>query len=141
MKYHFRVHKEKDGFSAQCIELEGCLTEGDSMKELEANMAEALNLYVFESEDSKDLAALPDQSIKTSAQIVEVSLDPEIAFSFLLRHHRINNKLTQQQAAQKMGFKNVYSYQRLEKKCNATIELIAKVKKLFPKFSIDMALA
>lgn len=141
MKYHFRVRKEKDGFSAQCIELEGCITEGDTVKELETNMAEALNLYVFESEDSKDLAALSDQSIKTSAHVVEVALDPEIAFSFLLRHHRIKNKLTQQQAAQKMGFKNVYSYQRLEKKCNATIELIAKVKKLFPKFSIDLALA
>jgi predicted RNase H-like HicB family nuclease len=141
MKYHFRIHKEKIGFFAQCIEFEGCITEADSMKELEANMAEALNLYVLESEDSNDLAVLPDQSITTSTHIVEVPLNPEIAFSFLLRHHRIKNKLTQQQAAQKMGFKNVYSYQRLEKKCNATIELIAKVKKLFPKFSIDLALA
>jgi|APFre7841882654_1041346.scaffolds.fasta_scaffold91348_2 predicted RNase H-like HicB family nuclease len=141
MKYHFRVEKEKKGFSAQCIEFEGCVTQGDSMKELVANMEEALNLYVFEPEDSKELVSLPDKKIKASAHIIEVPLDPEIAFSFMLRYHRIKNNLTQHQAAEKMGFKSLYSYQRLEKKCNVTIDIIARVKKLFPDFSIDLAFA
>jgi len=47
MKYHFRVHKEEDGYSAQCIELEGCITQGDSQEELFENMKEVLNLYVL----------------------------------------------------------------------------------------------
>jgi predicted RNase H-like HicB family nuclease len=84
MKYHFKIRKEKRGFSAQCIELAGCLTQGDSMKELLKNMQEALNLYVQEPEDSTDLASFPNGSIKRSKNIVEVALDPEIAFSFII---------------------------------------------------------
>lgn len=79
MKYHFRICKEKDGYSAQCIELKGCITQGDSMKELLENMQEALNLYVQEPADSENLAALPNESIRKSKNVIEVALDPEIA--------------------------------------------------------------
>lgn len=44
--YHFKIHKEDHGYWAQCIELPGCVTQGDSMKELRTNMQEALNLYL-----------------------------------------------------------------------------------------------
>jgi len=116
MKYHFKVHEEGKLFWAQCVELEGCITQANSMKELQKNMQEALNLYIQEPEDSKDLAELPDESIKLSKNIVEVPLDPQVAFSFMVRHHRIAHRMTQQQAAKKMGFDNLYSYQRLESK-------------------------
>lgn len=141
MRYHFRIQKEKTGYSAQCIELKGCLTQGDSMEDLIANMEEALNLYIQEPEDSKELAPFPNKKIKTSKYVVEVSLGPTIAFSFMLRYHRIQDNLTQQEAAKKMGFNRVYEYQRLEKEGNATIETISKVKKLFPEFSVDYAFA
>jgi predicted RNase H-like HicB family nuclease len=90
MKYHFRVRKEKVGYSAQCIELEGCVTEGNSKRKLHKNMQEALNLYIQEPESSNDLADFPDNSIRRSKNVVEVSLDPSIAFSFLVRYHRTN---------------------------------------------------
>jgi DNA-binding XRE family transcriptional regulator len=49
--------------------------------------------------------------------------------------------LTQQEAAKKLGFSNIYSYQRLEtRRCNPRLETIALLKKLFPEFSIDYAL-
>ena len=54
MKYHFRIKKEDDGFSACGIELEGCITQGDSMEELLDNLREALHLYVQEPADSND---------------------------------------------------------------------------------------
>lgn len=140
MIYHFKVHKEKGGFWAQCIELEGCVTEADTMKELQENMQEALNLYVEEPANSKDLAALPDKSIKLSKNIVGVALDPHIAFAFLMRYFRIQHGLTQQEAASKMGFDTLYSYQRLEgKKCNPSLKMITRIKKVFPEFSIDYA--
>ena len=139
MKYHFKVHQEEKYLWAQCVELEGCFTQAESEEELQRNMREALNLYVYEPEDSKELAPLPDESIKLSKHVVEVPVDPEIAFSFMVRYHRIHNHLTQKQAAKKMGFKSLYSYQRLEMKCNATLDMIAKVKELFPDFSIDLA--
>jgi len=141
MKYHFRVRKEKDGYSAHCIELEGCVTQGDSMDELFENMKEALNLYVQEPAEPKDLAALPDDSIRKSKNVVEVPVDSEIAFSFLIRYYRIQRGLTQHQVAKKLGFDNINSYQRLErKKCNPNLKILSKIKAIFPEFSLDFAL-
>ena len=53
MRYHFKIHKEDIGYSAQCIELPGCVTQGDTMQELQKNMRDALNLYIEEPEDRK----------------------------------------------------------------------------------------
>lgn len=142
MKYHFKIHKEGKFYWAQCIELDGCVTQGKTLKELDNNMQEALNLYIQEPEDSSDLAPLPKESIRKSKKVVEVPVDPEIAFSFMVRYHRIKKyKMTQNQAAKKMGFETIYSYQRLEaKKCNPSLKILSKVKKAFPDFSIDYAL-
>jgi predicted RNase H-like HicB family nuclease/DNA-binding XRE family transcriptional regulator len=141
MKYHFRVRKEDDGYSAHCIELDGCITQGDSMDELFENMKEALNLYIQEPAESKDLAALPNDSIKRSKNIIEVPVDSEIAFSFLMRYYRIQHGMTQYQVAKKLGFDNINSYQRLErKKCNPSLKLLSKIKAIFPEFSLDFAI-
>ena len=142
MKYHFKISKEKTGYSAQCIELEGCITQANSKKQLCENMQEALNLYVQEPESSKDLAALPNKSIRKSKNVVEVPLDPSVAFSFLVRHERIKHGWTQEQTANKMGFDKVFMYQRLESKnCNPTLKTIQMVKQTFPKLSLDSACA
>ena len=140
MVYHFKIHKEKDGFWAQCIELSGCMTQADTMKELQKNMQEALNMYVEEPNNSEELAELPNDSIKKSKNVIQVALDPLIAFAFLVRYFRIKHGLTQQEAAKKMGFDTLYSYQRLEaKKCNPSLKMITRIKKVFPEFSIDYA--
>jgi antitoxin HicB len=142
MKYHFKIKKEKTGYSAQCLELKGCITQGDDMNELYHNMEEALNLYVEEPEDSKELAALPNERIRLSKTVAEVSLDPQIAFSFMVRYYRLKHGMTQHQAAKKMGFPDLYSYQRLEaKRCNPTLKILSKIKKAFPEFSVDYALS
>lgn len=141
MKYHFKVYKEEGGYFAQCLELPGCITEADSMEELYQNMQDALNLYIEEPETSKDLANLSDEKIRRSKNIVEVPVDPQIALAFLLRYFRIKLGLSQQEAAAKMGFTNLYSYQRLEAaKCNPSLKMLAKIKRAFPGFSIDYAL-
>jgi predicted RNase H-like HicB family nuclease/DNA-binding XRE family transcriptional regulator len=142
MKYHFRIHKEDDGFWAQCIELIGCITQADSREELDSNMQEALNLFIEEPDSSQDVANLPDESIAPDFNIVEVSLDPAIAFSFLMRYYRIKLGMTQTEVAKKMGFHTLYSYQRLEAgKCNPSLRMLARIKEVFPEFSIDFALA
>lgn len=86
MKYHFKIHKEGSGFWAECMELSGCVTQGDSMKELKKNMEEALNLYIDEPESSKKLIPLPDESITKSCSIIEVPVEPSIALSFMVRY-------------------------------------------------------
>lgn len=141
MKYHFEIHKEDDGYWAKGIELEGCVTQADTLDELYQNMQEALDIYIEEPESSKDLAALPDESIKTSDNIVEVAVDPNIAIAFLIRYYRITHGLTQKQLAEKMGFEQLYSYQRLESgKSNPSLKMLYKFKRIFPDFSIDYAL-
>jgi predicted XRE-type DNA-binding protein/predicted RNase H-like HicB family nuclease len=47
--YHFEVHKEKNGFWAEYLELPGCFTQARTMKELHKNMHEALDLILEES--------------------------------------------------------------------------------------------
>lgn len=47
-----KVEKEDVGYSAYCIELEGCLSQGDTMEDLQANLHEVLNLCLDEPSGS-----------------------------------------------------------------------------------------
>lgn len=140
MRYHFRIHKEKKGFWAECIELPGCVTQANTREELNASMQEALNLYLEEDDVTEYLAPLPKMSIKTGRNVVAVPVDPSIALSFAIRRERIQCGLTQREAADKLGMKAIYSYQRLERKCNPTLDLIYKLVSLFPALSLDKIL-
>ena len=40
-------------------------------------------------------------------------------------------------AAEMLGMKNVYSYQRLEKKTNATLSIIGKIRTTFPDIKLE----
>jgi predicted RNase H-like HicB family nuclease len=93
MKYHFKVRKEGKWFWAQCIEFPGCVTQGTSMHALHKNMEEALNLYIEEPEDSKERAVLPHESIHASKSIVEVAVDPQSAFAFMMRYQALRTAL------------------------------------------------
>ena len=140
MRYHFKVHKEKEGFWAECIELPGCVTQADTKEDLYLNMQEALNLYLEEVEDYEYLAPMPKTSIKEERNVVEVPVDPSVALAFSIRYQRIKQGLTQREAADQLGMKAIYSYQRLEKRCNPTLDLIYKLVLLFPALSLDKIL-
>ena len=46
-KYSIRYKKGKQGgFSGQCVELPGAISQGETLKELRANMAEAIRLVL-----------------------------------------------------------------------------------------------
>lgn len=140
MRYHFKVHKEKEGFWAECIELPGCVTQADTKEELGLNMQEALNLYLEETEDYEYLSPMPKISLKGERNVVEVPVDPSVALAFSIRYQRIKQGLTQREAANQLGMKAIYSYQRLEKRCNPTLDLIYKLVLLFPALSLDKIL-
>lgn len=138
MVYHFRVHKNRDGLWAECLELRGCSTQGDSIGELLENAREALNLYLEEPEDSQVIFPLP--VAHRSKDAIEVPVEPGVAFSVLLRNYRISNKYTQRQVAKKLGMKNLYSYQRLERRSNPNLATLQKIKRVFPDLSVDYVL-
>lgn len=137
MKYHFKTHKEKSGFWAECLELKGCQTQGDTQEELIANMSEALNLYLDEPENSKMVFPVPDARIH-GRNIVEVPVEPKIAWTVLLRNTRLSHKMTQKDVAQALKIKSVYAYQKLEssKTANPALSTIVRVKSVFPELNL-----
>ncbi|PJZ70836.1 HicB family protein [Leptospira perolatii] len=139
MHYHFRIHTDKTGYWAECIELKGCMTQADSKEELEANIHEALNLYLNDNEDSKSIFPLPKKKV-SGRNIVLAAVDPKIAFSQILRMTRLKRGLSQKQAASLIGMKNLYSYQRLEspKSANPALSTIARIKQVFPELALDL---
>lgn len=142
MKYHFRIHKEKDGYWAESVE-EGlnANTQADTLEELHKNMKEVLELCLEEPEASTYIPPLPDPSIK-GKNIVEVPVDPKIALAAMVRRERLEHKLSQRKVAEKLGFKNVIQYQRLEsgKNLNPELETLIKLKRIFPGLSVDAVL-
>ena len=142
MRYHFKVYHEKKGYWAECIELRGCITQADTKRELSENAQEALNLFLDEPETSQCIFPEPCSSAK-GKEIIEVSVDPKIAFAMILRQERIKHHLTQNQVAKKLGYKNPYSYQRLEnsKTANPSLLTIASLKSIFPDLNIEAIVA
>ncbi len=138
MKYHFKYKKEGATYWARCVELRGCYTQGKTLQELKENMHEALNLYLDEPANSKTAFAPPKKFVK-GRNIIAVAIEPRIAFALNLRHLRAARGLTQKEAAKRLGFKNLFSYQRLESSKTANPELVtlAKIKELFPEFDLD----
>lgn len=138
MKYHFKVHKEKKGYWAECVELEGLRTQGDNMEDLKANMSEALDLYLSEPEDSKHIFLAPKKNVPNA---VKVPVSSNVAFSVEIRQLRLKAGKTQAEMAEALHFKNLFSYQRLETpKSNPTLETLTAIKKEFPSFDLSKIL-
>lgn len=137
MTYHFTSHKELNGYWAECCELEGCVTQADTLEELYASCEESLNLYLEEPKDTKVVFPLPDETLNSKKNLIKAVVEPEIALAVLLRYYRSNADMTQKQAAEMLGMKNVYSYQRLEKRSNPTLAIIKKIHALFPEIKLE----
>lgn len=134
MKYHFNVHRDSDGLWADCVELEGCRSEGDTMEELQQNLHEALNLYLDEPAGSNLLFAFPDPALEDSDEVIGIQVDSSIAFALLVRHYRITHRMTQKEAQEALGLPNRTSYTRLERKGNPRLKTIERIIKAFPDF-------
>jgi predicted RNase H-like HicB family nuclease/DNA-binding XRE family transcriptional regulator len=139
MVYHFKIRQEGRGYWAECLELRGCSTQAESLDDLAAGAYEALNLYLEEPQDSSVSFALP-QRLPQDTSILEVPVDPQIALSVLLRSFRASHNYTQKDVAEKLGMRNVYSYQRLERRCNPSLSTLQKLREVFPDLSIDCVL-
>src|ERR1044072_6950595 len=136
MFYHFKIHKDpRGGFWAECVELEGCQTQGETMEELRANMPEALDVYLSEPRDSDVVFPLP-KKMAARKNIEEAEATPRVAFAYLLRRERLKRHLTQKQVAEKMGYKSLYAYQKLQaaKSANPGLDTLRKIREVLPDF-------
>ena len=140
MKYHFKTHLREQECWAECLELEGCVTQGRDIEDLKLNAYDALNLYLEEPEDSKVVFPLPKAISATRKDVFEVEVEPQIAFSFLLRQTRVAHGLTQKAMAKKLKMENLYSYQRLERRANPTLSTVKKIMNIIPDFPFQYVL-
>lgn len=142
MIYHFKIHKEKNGYWAECLEIPGCSTQGDSLGELAVNAQEALNLLLDEPENSKVIFPLPAKNIKDSKNTINVKVEPSIAFAFLMRRTRLMKGLTQHEMKSLLKFKTLFSYQKLEraKYANPTLKSMEHIKDCLPEFPFQLLL-
>jgi predicted RNase H-like HicB family nuclease len=86
MKYHFKLDKEDSGYSTECCELEGCITEGDTAEELYANCAEALDVYLYTApDDTRRCFPLPDERLDGRQNIIAVPVAPDKEMLILSR--------------------------------------------------------
>jgi predicted RNase H-like HicB family nuclease len=53
--FNIIIHKseEEKGYWAECLELSGCFTQGDTLRETELNMYEAIDLFLEDCADLK----------------------------------------------------------------------------------------
>jgi len=140
MFYHFKIHREGKGYWAECLELEGCHTQGENLQQLKSNMAEALNLYLSEPFHSKIIFPLPLEKKGPSKNVERVNVEASIAFSILLRRMRLQKKLTLREMASKLNYKNINTYVKLEKpkQANPELKTIASIQKIFRDFPIAL---
>ena len=137
MIYHFNMYKEEDGFWAECVELPGCKTQAETYNELIEVCKESLNIYLEEPKDSKVVFPLPNESLDNDSTLLRIDVEPEVALAVLLRYNRSNLRLTQKQVAEMLGMKNIYSYQRLEKRSNPTLTIIKRIHSIFPEINLE----
>ncbi|MGG6267595.1 type II toxin-antitoxin system HicB family antitoxin [Leptolyngbya sp. AN03gr2] len=66
------IEKDADGYYAYCPALKGCQTQGDNLEEVQANIKEAIGLYLSTlSEEEKQ--ALQKQEVLTMTLEVQVA--------------------------------------------------------------------
>ena len=139
MIYHFKIYREKSGYWAECLEIRGCRTQGEDIKELANNAHEALNLLLDEPENSKIIFPLP-KNVKSQKNILEVKVEPSIAFAFLMRRTRLQKGLTQHQMKNLLEYKSLFAYQKLEKAkyANPTLKSLENIKQHLPEFPFQL---
>ena len=64
-KFTITIQKEDEGgFSGQCLEIPGAISQGESLEELKKNMKEAIQLSI---------EYLEDKAKKENKQVIEIS--------------------------------------------------------------------
>lgn len=139
ISYHFKIQPEKEGgFTAECLEIEGCRTQADSIDELRKNMKEVLNLCLDEPEDSRLTFPVPRTFKKIPGNVEVVEPDQKILLAQLLRQARLKAGLSQQEMANRLQFKAISHYQKLEKRANPTFDTMIRLKRALPEFQPDL---
>jgi hypothetical protein len=139
MHYHFKVHKEGNAYWAECCEFSAhtCTDGPGTLDDLRKQCVECLDVALYRDDNDPDDIPMPNYSLDNNKRLLKIPVEPGRAFSMLLKKSRLRSKLTQKEAAARLGMKNLYSYQRLEKKPNPTLAVMERVWKAFPDIKLE----
>jgi predicted RNase H-like HicB family nuclease len=88
MHYHFIFHEEDGyGFYTECVEIDGCRTEGHSFAETVANCEEVLELVLDEPAGDRLAPPLPDYSLDADEALVRIPVPPQMEAQVLARFY------------------------------------------------------
>ncbi|MDR0867504.1 MAG: type II toxin-antitoxin system HicB family antitoxin [Planctomycetota bacterium] len=76
MTYHFQLHRENGGYWAECCELAGCVTQGDTLDDLHGACREALTLYLDEPSGA---FPPPNAALDADHSLLKIAVEPELA--------------------------------------------------------------
>jgi len=62
--YNVKVTEHSEGFTGQCLELPGAISEGKTLDELKANMKEAIELVLEEIQESSKSGTIAIEIIR-----------------------------------------------------------------------------
>lgn len=60
------IEQDKNGFVAECLDLQGCYTEGKTYEEVVKNIKDAIRLHVADRVAKKEKVALPERFFSLS---------------------------------------------------------------------------
>ncbi len=68
-KINVVVEKDADGYYAYCPDLKGCQTQGDSLEEVQANIQEAVELYLETLSDEEKQELLHRETLTMTLEV------------------------------------------------------------------------
>ena len=127
VSYQAKISEEKDGFSVEFPDLDGCFTFGSSIEEALFNAREALDLYLESAIDPKWKVPMA-QNRKKNKNYFWITPSLEIAIPLTIRLLRETSNLSQPEIAKRVNMK-VQQYQKLEypRKSNPTTKSLISV--------------
>ena len=53
-EFHVLIEKDKHGYFARCIDVDGCFAQGDMYEEVEKEIKDAIQLHLMDRENGSD---------------------------------------------------------------------------------------
>lgn len=104
MRYFAKLTEQPEGgYCVSFPDLEGCFTEGDTLKEALDNAAEALNLWLESVCDPDYTFAVPPTKRRRGKNYYPIEVDPSLAQAVVLKQLRESCDLRLADAAKMVG--------------------------------------
>ena len=68
-EFHIIIEKDKNGYFARCLDLEGCFAQGETHEETETNIADAIKLHLEDIGNKEELSE-PESVSLSSIKVV-----------------------------------------------------------------------